>query len=105
MSPECKAEITRDQNRMAQDYRLNWRLNKACTGDITRLCAGLCNVQSGQTCGGVVLQCLQVCLSDVLLQASAISVLSKSVQEFDCATYRVGRHVVGLPCSACRYAC
>lgn len=60
MSPECKSEVMRDQNRMAQDYRLNWRLNKACTGDINRLCAGLCNVKSGQTCGGVVLQCLQV---------------------------------------------
>lgn len=60
MSTECKSEIMRDQNRMAQDYRLNWRLNKACSADIQRLCGGKCDAQSGQTCGGVVLQCLQV---------------------------------------------
>eukprot|EP00878_Enallax_costatus_P007022 GHUV01007359.1.p1 GENE.GHUV01007359.1~~GHUV01007359.1.p1 ORF type:complete len:595 (+),score=136.49 GHUV01007359.1:1595-3379(+) len=59
MSTECKSEVMRDQNRMSQDYRLNWRLNKACAADITQLCSGLCNVQSGQSCGGVVLQCLQ----------------------------------------------
>ena len=44
-----------------QDYRLNWRLNNACTNDIKRLCGGLCDTNSGQPCGGVVLQCLQVC--------------------------------------------
>lgn len=59
MSHECKAEVVRDQNRMAQDYRLNWRLNSACTSDIKRLCGGLCDTNSGQPCGGVVLQCLQ----------------------------------------------
>lgn len=59
MSKECKDEVTRDMNRMAQDYRLNWRLNHACEADINQLCAGLCNPSSGQPCGGVVLQCLQ----------------------------------------------
>jgi hypothetical protein len=60
MSPECKAEVVRDQNRMAQDYRLNWRLKTACKADIGTLCDGLCNDKEGQMCGGVVLQCLQV---------------------------------------------
>ncbi|KAF6266246.1 hypothetical protein COO60DRAFT_1470052 [Scenedesmus sp. NREL 46B-D3] len=59
MSPECKAEVVRDQNRMAQDYRLNWRLKTACKADIGLLCDGLCNDKEGQMCGGVVLQCLQ----------------------------------------------
>lgn len=59
MSAECKTEVMKDQNRMAQDYRLNWRLNTACTSDIKRLCGGLCDTSSGQPCGGVVLQCLQ----------------------------------------------
>jgi Golgi apparatus protein 1 len=45
---------------LLQDYRLNWRLNTACTSDIKRLCGGLCDTSSGQPCGGVVLQCLQV---------------------------------------------
>jgi hypothetical protein len=30
MSAECKEEVTKDMNRMAHDYRLNWRLNHAC---------------------------------------------------------------------------
>eukprot|EP00879_Flechtneria_rotunda_P000602 GHRR01000712.1.p1 GENE.GHRR01000712.1~~GHRR01000712.1.p1 ORF type:complete len:883 (+),score=207.41 GHRR01000712.1:2504-5152(+) len=62
MSPECKAEVMKDQNRMAQDYRLNWRLTNACDPDIKALCGGLlsqCAAGTGQTCGGVVLQCLQ----------------------------------------------
>lgn len=45
---------------LLQDYRLNWRLNTACDSDIKRLCGGLCDISSGQPCGGVVLQCLQV---------------------------------------------
>lgn len=45
---------------LSQDYRLNWRLDSACTSDIKRLCGGLCDTSSGQPCGGVVLQCLQV---------------------------------------------
>ncbi len=60
MSRECKDEVTKDMNRMAQDYRLNWRLNHACEADIKRLCDGACNAGNGQPCGGMVLQCLQV---------------------------------------------
>lgn len=60
MSKECKDEVSRDMNRMAQDFRLNWRLNHACESDINKLCPNLCSTSPGQTCGGLVLQCLQV---------------------------------------------
>jgi hypothetical protein len=60
MSKECKDEVVRDMNRMGQDFRLNFRLNKACESDISKLCNGLCNAANGSPCGGIVLQCLQV---------------------------------------------
>ena len=47
----------RDNNRMAQDYRLNYRLAGACEADIAGLCPNLCS--AGAPCGGLVLQCLQ----------------------------------------------
>ncbi len=66
MSKECKDEVTRDMNRMATDYRLNYRLNHACEADTAKLCPNLC--AAGQSCGGLVLQCLQVrCSGWVLL--------------------------------------
>ncbi len=62
MSKECKDETVKDMNRMAGDYRLNWRLNHACEGEINRMCANVCSNSggNGQLCGGLVLQCLQV---------------------------------------------
>ncbi len=60
MSKECKDEVMKDMNRMAQDYRLNWRLNHACEADIQKLCPSMCSTTPGVTCGGLVLQCLQV---------------------------------------------
>ena len=60
MSKECKDEVSRDNNRMGQDYRLNYRLNHACESDINRLCANQCSSSPGTSCGGLVLQCLQV---------------------------------------------
>jgi hypothetical protein len=74
MSPECKAEVVRDQNRMAQDYRLNWRLKTACKSDIGQLCDGLCNDKEGQMCGGVVLQCLQVGLGAVVSSSLLVQI-------------------------------
>ncbi|KAG1672451.1 hypothetical protein FOA52_013237 [Chlamydomonas sp. UWO 241] len=59
MTDECKKQVQRDQNMMARDYRLNWRLDHACTGDISRLCPNLCPSGPGASCGGMVLQCLQ----------------------------------------------
>ncbi|KAI8475756.1 MAG: hypothetical protein J3K34DRAFT_453290 [Monoraphidium minutum] len=58
MSEECKAEVARDMNRAATDYRLNWRLNHACEADIESLCSGLCSASKERPCGGVVLNCL-----------------------------------------------
>eukprot|EP00798_Chlamydomonas_sp_ICE-L_P012178 gene12178-15298_t len=59
MSKECKAEVTKDMNRMATDYRLNYRLKSACNDDIATLCPNPCSTTPGQSCGGLVLQCLQ----------------------------------------------
>ena len=53
-------QVSRDNNRMGQDYRLNFRLNKACESDVNKLCANMCSSSPGTTCGGLVLQCLQV---------------------------------------------
>ncbi len=39
---ECKAELQKTEQRMAQDYRLNYRLAKACSKDIDSMCQGLC---------------------------------------------------------------
>ena len=58
MSTECKDEVTRDQIRSNQDYRLNFRLNKACQNDIELLCGDECSPFMGQACGGRVLRCL-----------------------------------------------
>ncbi|KAG2435442.1 hypothetical protein HYH02_011942 [Chlamydomonas schloesseri] len=69
MSKECKDEVMKDMNRMAQDYRLNWRLNHACEADISKLCPNMCSSQSGITCGGLVLQCLQDKQDNITSQA------------------------------------
>jgi hypothetical protein len=58
MSVKCKEKVMEDQNRMAQDYRLNWRLKTSCDVDIKRLCGAICDGSS--SCGARVLQCLQV---------------------------------------------
>jgi Golgi apparatus protein 1 len=68
MSKECKDEVTRDNNRMGNDYRLNYRLNHACESDISKLCSNMCSTTPGSTCGGLVLQCLQVRFEILLLQ-------------------------------------
>lgn len=69
MSKECKIEVVRDTNRMAQDYRLNWRLDKACEADIPRICPNLCSTNPGQSCGGLVLHCLTENQDNVTSQA------------------------------------
>lgn len=56
MGSECRMEVRRSMNIMAQDYRLNYRLNKACTADIEATCQGVCTTEP---CGGAVLRCLQ----------------------------------------------
>eukprot|EP00242_Pyramimonas_sp_CCMP2087_P000757 CAMPEP_0198232122 /NCGR_PEP_ID=MMETSP1445-20131203/115560_1 /TAXON_ID=36898 /ORGANISM="Pyramimonas sp., Strain CCMP2087" /LENGTH=884 /DNA_ID=CAMNT_0043912773 /DNA_START=630 /DNA_END=3284 /DNA_ORIENTATION=- len=59
MSPECKAEVKRDEIREAEDYRLNYRLNKACDAEIDELCPDVCSPFQGQACGGTVITCLK----------------------------------------------
>lgn len=60
MSSECKEEVTKDTNRMAHDYRLNWRLNHACEVSIRtrRGCPG--DVNSAMWPAGVCLAPLQM---------------------------------------------
>jgi hypothetical protein len=58
MTSECKAEVKRDEIRAAEDYRLNYRLNKACDAEIDDLCADVCSPFQGQACGGTVIKCL-----------------------------------------------
>ena len=55
---ECRSEVKRYEIRSGQDYRLNFRLNKACDVEIDRLCADVCSPFQGQACGGTVLACL-----------------------------------------------
>ncbi len=54
MSQECKAEVAQDQIRSNQDFRLNFRLSKACKKDIAALCIHECSTYLGQACGGKV---------------------------------------------------
>eukprot|EP00798_Chlamydomonas_sp_ICE-L_P019058 gene19058-25661_t len=58
MSPDCKTEVMKDMNRMAKDFRLNYRLTSTCAEDVSRMCQNPCSTSPGQTCGGLVLQCL-----------------------------------------------
>lgn len=71
MSKECKDEVMKDMNRMAQDFRLNWRLNHACEGEIEKLCPNTCSTQPGaqMPCGGLMLQCLQDKQDNITSQA------------------------------------
>lgn len=58
MGGECKKEVKRNEVRAATDYRLMYRLSKACDNDINTMCATVCSPFSGQACGGTVLRCL-----------------------------------------------
>jgi Golgi apparatus protein 1 len=57
-SEECRAEVKRYEIRAGQDYRLQFRLSKACSAEVDRLCADVCSPFQGQACGGTVLACL-----------------------------------------------
>jgi len=69
MSDECRTEVKRHETRAAKDYRLNYRLNKACDLEIDRLCADVCSPFSGQACEGTVIQCLTQKAENVTDQA------------------------------------
>lgn len=81
MSKECKDEVVRDMNRMATDYRLNYRLSHACESDISRLCADMCTTTPGSTCGGLVLQCLQEKQDNITSQACSDEVFYYELME------------------------
>ena len=51
--------MKRDEIREAEDYRLDYRLNKECDMDIDVLCGDVCSPFQGQACGGVVIKCLR----------------------------------------------
>ncbi|CAI5474497.1 unnamed protein product [Closterium sp. Yama58-4] len=70
MSKGCADEVKKDEERSAQDFRLNFRLNHACFEDVQHLCMNACAppgvegamaaaaAAAGQACGGAVLKCL-----------------------------------------------
>jgi Golgi apparatus protein 1 len=70
----------KDMNRMAQDYRLNWRLNSACEADTQKLCPNMCSSTPGVTCGGLVLQCLQDKQDNITSQACQVRAACGSVR-------------------------
>ena len=57
MGSECRKEVRRNMHHMAQDYRLNVRLKRACSADVDVLCPGKCS--ESEVCEGQVLNCLQ----------------------------------------------
>ncbi|CAI5528209.1 unnamed protein product [Closterium sp. Naga37s-1] len=68
MGEQCKAEVKKDEERSAHDFRLNYKLNRACFSEVQHLCMHSCEPRndsfttagapSGDQCGGRVLQCL-----------------------------------------------
>eukprot|EP00884_Botryococcus_braunii_P009907 jgi/Botrbrau1/18918/Bobra.177_2s0072.2 len=58
VSSECKQEIEWDLRRSSEDYRLNYRLARACEEDRQTLCREVCQESYYEPCGGRVLQCL-----------------------------------------------
>lgn len=67
MSDECRAEVKKDELKASHDYRLNYRLQKACSGEVSRLCkkeAASC-AEAGQECEGRVTDCLRAKLDDI----------------------------------------
>eukprot|EP00897_Mesotaenium_endlicherianum_P000593 jgi/Mesen1/10534/ME000083S10041 len=79
MGDECKKEIKRDEFRSAEDYRLNYRLNKACFNDVQKMCLHACDKAleiNAVTCGGTVLKCLTDNLDKVESEACKKEVFS-----------------------------
>mmetsp|Transcript_4821 Transcript_4821/g.5620 ORF Transcript_4821/g.5620 Transcript_4821/m.5620 type:complete len:974 (+) Transcript_4821:66-2987(+) len=58
MSTECRTEVKRGEAREHEDYRLNYRVNKACDMEIDSLCPDVCSPFQGQACKGKVMSCL-----------------------------------------------
>eukprot|EP00879_Flechtneria_rotunda_P008992 GHRR01009415.1.p1 GENE.GHRR01009415.1~~GHRR01009415.1.p1 ORF type:complete len:539 (+),score=221.10 GHRR01009415.1:802-2418(+) len=54
----CRVEVQRYEQESAKDYRLNYKLYKACKADVGQVCKNACKLQEGEMCGGKVLSCL-----------------------------------------------
>lgn len=55
----CVQELQRMEKEMGRDYRVNYRLEDACSRDVDSLCgADVCNRAKQISCGGTVLRCL-----------------------------------------------
>jgi golgi apparatus protein 1 len=66
MGTECAAEVRKNMRHMATDYRLNYRLYKACNKDIEGLCSDVCEHNSiTGPCAGRGLRCLQDKLDEI----------------------------------------
>eukprot|EP00271_Cylindrocystis_brebissonii_P000507 TRINITY_DN1061_c0_g3_i1.p1 TRINITY_DN1061_c0_g3~~TRINITY_DN1061_c0_g3_i1.p1 ORF type:complete len:958 (-),score=202.65 TRINITY_DN1061_c0_g3_i1:1362-4235(-) len=84
MGVECTKEVERDQQRSAEDYRLNYRLNKACFNDVKRMCLNACEkaLEVGSvTCGGSVLKCLSEKKAKITSEACKKEIFSFEKQE------------------------
>ncbi|PNH09949.1 Golgi apparatus protein 1 [Tetrabaena socialis] len=57
-SKDCKKQVEQYELEATSDYRLNFRLSKACQEEIQSLCGSTCAAEGGSTCGGTVLRCL-----------------------------------------------
>ncbi|GAX78146.1 hypothetical protein CEUSTIGMA_g5588.t1 [Chlamydomonas eustigma] len=57
-SKDCKEKVRSYEAEAASDYRLNYRLAKACKNDVKSLCSAACSAEEGQVCSGTVLRCL-----------------------------------------------
>lgn len=44
-------EVTNYENEISQDYRLNYRLDKACKKEVLSLCPTACDLSSGSDLG------------------------------------------------------
>eukprot|EP00850_Spirogloea_muscicola_P000097 SM000001S04499 [mRNA] locus=s1:550290:556763:- [translate_table: standard] len=62
MSEECKKEVKSDMEHSAQDYRLNYKLTKACVKETSSLCLHACDeveAAGSDTCNGKMIECLE----------------------------------------------
>lgn len=66
---ECKRAVERYEKRQGDDYRLNYRLNRACEVEVDRLCPDACSPFQGSACGGAVLKCLSEKKANITDQA------------------------------------
>lgn len=72
---ECRSQVQEYEAQASSDYRLNYRLAKACKADIGDLCSDVCSSDDGTMCGGTVLRCLTDKKEDIKSEACQKEVL------------------------------